>query len=330
MWSASYSPDGLKFAFVDGRDLHVYGVQSLRKSELKPMVSANIRSNLKVYSLAWSHDNTRIATSGNNDEVVICDATTGAIIVTLYGEGCDCINCVTFSKSDAHVTSVSNNGRVFCWPIIPFSSFGTLDLLRQSPGVHATENFIEQLNLANAWSDYGVDGNTVLHMLAKNPKPGTFWGDKDGDHAIYDEILHIWKESNAPYVPVRNDKNTEKQKRTGTCEKQKRTGTYREAETPLTVAVKARNPYFLYAITEAKDLLGRDFDARRNDDKAIHNLITVRTLPLRLASYLHHAACVCLSPQYLSTTVVFFLSLSLSFSFSSFLCVSSRLPILTL
>ena len=279
MWSASYSPDGLKFAFVDGCDLHVYGVQSLRKSELKPMVSANIRSNLKVYSLAWSHDNTRIATSGNNDEVVICDATTGAIIVTLYGEGCDCINCVTFSKSDAHVTSVSNNGRVFCWPIIPFSSIGTLDLLRQSPGVHATENFIEQLNLANAWSDYGVDGNTVLHMLARNPKPGNYWGDKEGDHAQYDEILNIWKESNAPYVPVRNDKQV-----------------HREAETPLTVAVKAHNDYFLYAITEAKDLLGREFDALRNDDKAIHNLITVRTLPLRLASYLHHAACVCFSP----------------------------------
>jgi len=312
----------------------VYGVQSLRKSELKPMVSANIRSNLKVYSLAWSHDNTRIATSGNNDEVVICDATTGAIIVTLYGEGCDCINCVTFSKSDAHVTSVSNNGRVFCWPIIPFSSIGTLDLLRQSPGVHATENFIEQLNLANAWSDYGVDGNTVLHMLANDTKPGNYWGDEDGYHAKYDEILNIWKESNAPYVPVRNDKNTEKQKRTGTYREAQSCCSSRfpaiaSSETPLTVAVKAHNHYFLYAITEAKDLLGREFDALHNDDKAIHNLITVRTLPLRLASYLHHAACVCFSPQYLST-VVFFLSLFLSLSFSSFLCVSSRLPILTL
>ena len=86
---ASFSPDGARFASVcDGGKLVLYSTDTMMP------VSVHARHTSRCFSLSWSHDSTMVVTAGLEDKATVTDAATGAVLVTMSGQGCKSINCV--------------------------------------------------------------------------------------------------------------------------------------------------------------------------------------------------------------------------------------------
>ena len=172
-----------------------------------------------------------------------------------------------FSTSDSRVVTASDKGRIFFWPIRPFSTRGTLDMLRSRPGAQPTRGFIESLNFVNTWSDVNLPGRqatTALHVLAEASANGTYWGEAKGELGQYEHLLNEWANSDAAYAPVRNA----------------------DGATPLEVALLTGNHRFFDALCEKKGIMGPDGSGSNDDDDdggtPSRSVITVRDLSAML------------------------------------------------
>ena len=259
--SAAFSPDGKKFAFVGAAStLAVYCANSYTK------FFANRIHTSRAFSLAWSHDSTMIATAGLEDNVLVSDANTGEIIVKLADQGCQTVNSVVFSKTDTKIATASDVGRVIFWPVAPFSTRETLDMLRSHPGARPTAKYLEKLHLLNTWSDVYLPerrGYTALHLLAERGVDGTYWGEGDGHDDYYEQLLDNWSLSNIPYAPVLNN----------------------AGQSPLEVAILTRNHSFFDHLCEKKGLLDvfPNFEGSDGGDEEVsHHTITLRDLDVML------------------------------------------------
>jgi hypothetical protein len=207
-----------------------------------------------------------IATAGLGDNVLVSDANTGEIMVKLAGQGCQTVNSVVFSKSDTKIATASDVGRVVFWPVAPFSTQETLDVLRSHPGARPNASYLKKLHLLNTWSDVYLPGErrgyTFLHVLAETCVNGNYWGEGYGHDDYYEQLLDEWSLSNIPYAPVLNN----------------------AGQTPLELAILTRNHSFFDHLCEKKGLLDMlpNFKGTDGDEEARHNSITVRDLDVML------------------------------------------------
>ena len=170
-----------------------------------------------------------------------------------------------FSTSDGCVITASDEGRVIFWPIRPFSTKGTLDMLRSPLGLQPTRGFIEKLNMVDTWTNAGMPGRpgyTALHVLAEASVDGTYWGDAAGELSRYEDVLNEWANSDAAYAPVRNA----------------------HGATPLEVAVHTGNHRFFNALLYKKCIMGQDSGCYDGSSGAPppRGLVTVRDLSAML------------------------------------------------
>src|SRR5262249_382379 len=76
-----------------------------------------------VYSVVFSPDGRRLASSGQDQMVKIWDATTGQDVLTIKGHD-DEVQCVVFSPDGTRLASASEDGWVKIWDARPWTPTG--------------------------------------------------------------------------------------------------------------------------------------------------------------------------------------------------------------
>jgi WD40 repeat protein len=107
----------------------------------------------RVWSVAFSHDSTRLASASGDSTVKIWDASSGACLQTLEGHG-NTVNSVAFSHDSTRLASASDDSTVKIWDASSGACLQTLE--GHSSTVNSVAFSHDSTRLASASSDSTV------------------------------------------------------------------------------------------------------------------------------------------------------------------------------
>ena len=88
---------------------------SLKEPKLEPKLLHSLKADAnRVYSVAWSPDSKRIASGGDDKNVIVWDAANGEKLLSFEGHE-SAVNSVTWSPEGKHIASGGEDKTVVVW-----------------------------------------------------------------------------------------------------------------------------------------------------------------------------------------------------------------------